>query len=80
MARQMLVGHGLLIIEALRSHSDTSHLVGLLWTSDQPEAKISTWKHTKLTRNIHAPCGIRAHNLSIYFPYGNLIYKSMLTN
>jgi len=32
------VGQGLLSIEASRSHSDTSHSVGLLWTSDQPDA------------------------------------------
>jgi len=31
------------IIEALRSHSDTPHWVGILWTSDQPEADASTW-------------------------------------
>jgi len=34
MAQQPLVGQGLLIVEALRSHSDTPHSVGLLWTSD----------------------------------------------
>jgi hypothetical protein len=33
---------GLLIIEASRSHSDTPHSVGLLWTSDQPVAETST--------------------------------------
>jgi hypothetical protein len=37
-----LVGQGLLIIEASRSHSDTPHSVGLLWTSDQPDAETST--------------------------------------
>ena len=42
MAQQPLVGQGLLIIEASRSHSDTSHSVGLLWTSDQPVAETST--------------------------------------
>jgi hypothetical protein len=36
MAQQPIMGHGLLIIEASRSHSDTPHPVGLLWTSDQP--------------------------------------------
>ena len=34
MAQQLLVGQGLLIIEASRPHSDTPHSVGLLWTSD----------------------------------------------
>jgi hypothetical protein len=41
-AQQPLVGQGLLIIEASRSHSDTPHLVGLLWMSDQPDAEAST--------------------------------------
>jgi len=30
------VGQGLLVIQASRSHSDTLHSVGLLWTGDQP--------------------------------------------
>jgi hypothetical protein len=43
MAQQPLVGQGLIIIiEASRSHSDTPHSVGLLWTSDQPDAETST--------------------------------------
>jgi hypothetical protein len=42
MAQQPLVGQGLLIIEASRSHSDTPHSVGLLWTSDQSVAETST--------------------------------------
>jgi hypothetical protein len=37
-----LVGQGLLNVEASRSHSDTPHSVGLLWTSDQPDAETST--------------------------------------
>jgi len=45
------VGQGLLIIEASRSHSDTPHAVGLLWTSDQVVAETSTWQHTTLTRD-----------------------------
>jgi hypothetical protein len=36
--QQPLVGQGLLIKEDSRSHSGTPHLVGLLWTSDQPDA------------------------------------------
>jgi hypothetical protein len=42
MAQQTLLGQGLLIIEVSRSHSDTPHSVGLLWTSDQPDAETST--------------------------------------
>jgi len=41
-AQQPSVGQGLLIIEVSRSHSDTPHSVGLLWTSNQPEAGTST--------------------------------------
>jgi hypothetical protein len=42
-APQPPVGHGLLIIEASRSHSDTPHSVGVLWTSDQPDAETSDY-------------------------------------
>jgi hypothetical protein len=42
MAQQPLVGQGLLIIKASQSHSATPHSVGLLWTSDQPDAETST--------------------------------------
>jgi hypothetical protein len=41
MEKPPLGGQGLLITEAFRSHLDTLH-VRLLWTSDQPEAQIST--------------------------------------
>jgi hypothetical protein len=54
MHRHPLVGHGLLIIEASRSHSDTPHSVGLLWTSDQPDAEKSSWKYTTLKKDRHS--------------------------
>ena len=47
--------HGILIIEASRSHSDTPHLIGLLGTSDQPVAETSTRQHTTLTRDRYPP-------------------------
>jgi len=37
-----LLGQGLQVMEALRSHSDTPQPLGLLWTSDQPDAETST--------------------------------------
>ena len=40
---------GFLFIEASRSYSDTPQPVGLLWTSDRPDAQTSTWQHTTLT-------------------------------
>jgi len=59
------VGQGLLIIEDSLSHSDTPHSVGLLWTSDQPDAETSTLQHIKITRNRHpCPSGIRTNNPS----------------
>ena len=54
-AQQPLIGQGLLIIEASLSHSDAPHWVGLLWTSDQPDAEISIWQHTTPTRE-RQPC------------------------
>jgi hypothetical protein len=55
MAHQPQVGQGLPIIVALRSHSDTRHWVGLLWTSDQSDAETCIRQHTILTRDRH-PC------------------------
>ena len=55
MAQQSLVGQSLLITEASRSHSDTPHSVGLLWTSDQPDAKTYAWQHTTLITD-RQPC------------------------
>jgi hypothetical protein len=54
MAQQHPVGHGLLIIEASRSYSDTPHSVGLPWTSDQPDAETSTRQPTTLTTDRHS--------------------------
>jgi len=42
MAQQAIVGQGLLILEVSRSHLDTLHSIGLLWTSDQLDAETST--------------------------------------
>jgi hypothetical protein len=58
-------GPGILIIEPSWSHWDTPNSVGLLWTSDQPDAETSTWQHMTLTRNIHpASSGIWNRNHS----------------
>ena len=40
--QQPPVGQGLLIFEISRSQSDTPQSVGLLWTSDRPDAETST--------------------------------------
>jgi len=45
-AEHPLVGQVLLIIHSSRSHADTLYSVGLLWTSDQPDAETSTWQHS----------------------------------
>ena len=42
MTQQPIVGQGLLVIEALRSHPDTLHSVRLLWTSDRLVAETTT--------------------------------------
>jgi len=57
MTQHPLMDQALLIIQTLRSHSDTPRLVGLLWTSDRPDAETLTRQHTTLTRNRHG--GIR---------------------
>ena len=59
------MGLGLLTVEVLRSHSDTPHLVGLLWVSEQPVAETSTWTHNTHERyDNHAPSGIQTSNPS----------------
>jgi len=40
-AQQSLARHGLLFIEASKSHSETPHSVGLPWMSDQLVAETS---------------------------------------
>jgi len=55
------LGQDVLIVSASRSHSDTTHSVGLLWKSDQPVAETSTWQHTTITRDKH-PCPGRDSN------------------
>ena len=64
MAQIPLVGQNLLVIEASRSHSDTSHSVELLWTSDQLVAETTDNTQHSQQIDIQAPGGIRAHNLS----------------
>jgi len=43
MVWQPVVGHGLLNVEASRSHSETPHSLGLLWTRHQPDKLTSNW-------------------------------------
>ena len=50
MARQPLSGQRRLLVEASRSHSDTPHSVGLLWTSDRFVVETSTWQHNTHSR------------------------------
>ena len=61
----LVAGFILLIRGLLITHNDALQSVGLLWTSDQTVAEISTWQHTTITTDKH-PCsgGIRTHNLS----------------
>jgi hypothetical protein len=56
MVQHTLVEQGVLIIEDSQSHS-----VGLLWTSDQPDAETSTWQHTQHSQetDVHAAGGIQ---------------------
>jgi hypothetical protein len=60
-AWQSLVIQGVLTVEASRSHTGTPHSVGLLWTTDQPEAENSTWRNTTLAKERH-PCPRRDSN------------------
>jgi hypothetical protein len=61
MAQQPPLCQGLLIVEASRSHTRDTQSVGLLWTSDQPDAETCTWQHTTRTRD-RDPCLRRGSN------------------
>jgi GH43 family beta-xylosidase len=63
--QQPLLAQGILFISASRSHTDTPHSVGVLWTSDKPEAENHTDKqqHSQET-DIHVPGGIQTRNPS----------------
>jgi hypothetical protein len=54
-ARQLLMGHCLLIMWASLSHSNTHHSVGLLWTNDQPDAETFTRHHNTHKIQISTP-------------------------
>jgi len=64
MTQQPLVGQGLLIIDASRSHSDTPHSEGLIRTGViSPKQRNLPDKTQKLQgTNIHASGGILTHN------------------
>jgi len=65
MARNFLIGHDFLILEAGPPCSDAPRSVGFLWTSDRPTQRPlpDNTQHSQQT-NIHAPGGIRTHSLS----------------
>ena len=70
MTRQPLTRQALLIAEVSRSYSDTQHSVGLLWTSDQPNAETSTCT-TNNSFKIHAsmtPSGFETSNPESIWP------------
>ena len=58
-AQQPIVNQGLLIIETSRLHTDTPQSVGLLWTSDQPNAEFTDNTQQSQETDIHASGGIR---------------------
>jgi len=52
------VGKGLLIVEDSKSHSDKTYSVGLLWSSDKPDAETSFRQHnTHKTQSSMPPAG-----------------------
>jgi len=57
----VLVGLGIFNVEVPRSHSETTHSIGYLWTSHQPVAEASTRQYTILTRD-RQPCPRRDSN------------------
>ena len=62
MTEQLLVGQGRLVVEASRTHSGITQLVGLLWTSYQSDADNCNYQQS--TYKIQVPDGIRTRNPS----------------
>ena len=60
-----LLSLSILAVEVTRSHSDTPHSTGLLWTRDHPGTGTLTWQHTTLAPD-KQPCSrrIRTRNSS----------------
>jgi hypothetical protein len=48
----------LITLKYTHTHTHT-HSAGHLWTRDQPDAETSTFQHTTLSTDIHAPSGIQ---------------------
>jgi hypothetical protein len=63
--QQPIVGQGLLMTEASRSHSDTPHSVGLLWTRISQTRDL--WQHTTLTQDRY-PCPLAGFEPAIPKP------------
>jgi hypothetical protein len=66
LAQEPDAGHGRLILEGSRSHSDMPQSVGLLWTSDRLVAETSTWQtHNSQKREIAMPAIVESDRLQI---------------
>jgi len=67
MAQQPLLGQGVLIFEVSRSHADTPHRIGFLWTNDQPDQKPLP-SDTQLSQetDLYTHAGIRTRNEFCY--------------
>jgi len=62
MVRHPIMGQGILIVEASRSHSDTPHSVRIIWTSVATQKPLTgNTQHSQQT-DIHAVSGIRTRN------------------
>jgi len=58
MAEQLPSGQGPPHYRGFTITKNTPHSVGLLWTSDQPDADTT---HTQHSHDVHVPGGIRTH-------------------
>ena len=75
MAQQPLMSQGLLIIEDSRSRLDTPHSVGLLWTSDQPDAENSdNTQHSR--RTSMPPAGFETATPASERPQTYAVYRA----
>jgi len=72
------VGHDLLIIKGSRSHSDTPHAVGLLWTNEQPDVKRPQPDNTQYSQEtyLNTPAGFEPTFPESERPQTHALYRA----
>jgi hypothetical protein len=74
-----MVGQGFIVIEISRSHSDTPHSIGQLWTGDQHDAETSLPDNTLTTDRRPCPPAESEHVIAASERPQNHAFESAAT-